>query len=164
MLYLREFDAENLQKLEGTEGAAFPFWSPDSRSIGFFAGGKLQKIHVSGGLPQMICEIVGGGGTWGGTWNRDGVIIFGTRIGGLFKTLATGGEPSPLTTSDQPDDFEFSHRYPQFLPDGRSYLYYSHEAIYLGSLNGIEPKKLFRADTSVIYAPPGTCSSSARER
>lgn len=150
MLYLRQFDAENVQKLGGTKGASYPFWSPDSRSIGFFAGGRLKKIQISGGLPQILCEA----GWTGGTWNRDGVIIFGTRTGGLFKTSVTDGERSPLTTSDQ-QNADFSHRWPLFLPDGRSFLYFSNGAIYLGSLDGIETRKLFQADANVIYVPPG---------
>ncbi|MDQ3256192.1 MAG: hypothetical protein M3R15_20235, partial [Acidobacteriota bacterium] len=156
-LYLRPLDALAAQLLAGTDGAAHPFWSPDNRFIGFFADGKLKKVAASGGPPQTICNAPGGRG---GAWNRDDVIIFTPDPNdGLYRVSAAGGEPSPLTTPDR-SRLEGSHRWPQFLPDGRSFLYFitgppESRGIYLGSLDSKETKRLLPTDSSAVYAPPG---------
>jgi hypothetical protein len=114
-LWVRSLDALAPRPLAGTEGAAIPFWSPDSRFLGFFADGKVKKIEVSGGLPITLCAL--GGPGVGGTWNRDGVIVFGP--GGaraLQKVSASGGEPTAATTLAAG---EVGHLRPTFLPDGR---------------------------------------------
>lgn len=103
-IYLRPLNAEQAQKLEGTDGAIYPFWAPDSRSIGFFAGGKLKRIEASGGPAQILCNAQAGRS---GSWNRDGVIIFAsyrrdqTIAHDLYRVSATGGEPSLLTRLEQ---------------------------------------------------------------
>src|SRR5947209_19093231 len=100
----------------GTDVASFPFWSSDSRFIGFFAGGKLKKSEVSGAAPQVIAEAPSGRG---GTWNREGIIVFAGGINtGLNQVQAGGGLPTPVTTLDSSRG-ETSHRLPQCLPDGR---------------------------------------------
>ncbi|MEO8436146.1 MAG: protein kinase [Pyrinomonadaceae bacterium] len=159
-LFVRSLDSLSAQALPGTEGAAgnsAPFWSPDSRFIGFSAGGKLKKIDASGGPPQTVCDAA----SRGGTWNRDGVIIFGSGASGpLFRVSAAGGEPSPVTTLDQARS-ETSHRWPFFLPDGKHFLYFvrSNQAenggVYAGSLDGKETKRLLPATLNAAYAPPG---------
>jgi hypothetical protein len=119
-LWVRRMDAVDGELLPGTEDASFPFWSPDSRLVAFFAEGKLKKIDAAGGRPQTICDALAGEG---GTWNRDGVIVFAPApTGGLSRVAAVGGAPSLLTTPD-PSRKETSHRWPQFLPDGRRFLY-----------------------------------------
>src|SRR5215470_3588648 len=139
-LWVRQLDSLTPQPLPETDGAGYPFWSPDGRFIGFFAGGKLKKIDVSGGSPQTLCEAPN---SRGGTWNRDGVIVFAPRTtSALYRVSAAGGDPAPLTTLDQAS--EASHRWPQFLPDGRHYLYLSRQersGIYLGSLDSKETRR-----------------------
>jgi eukaryotic-like serine/threonine-protein kinase len=119
-LWVRRLDALDGQPLPGTEEAAFPFWAPDSRVVAFFAQGKLKKIDTAGGPAQAICDAPAGEG---GTWNRDGVIIFAPdQTTGLFRVPASGGVSTAVTTLDQSQG-ELSHRWPQFLPDDRHFLY-----------------------------------------
>jgi hypothetical protein len=119
-LWLRRFDALDGQPLRGTEDATFPFWSPDGRFVAFFAQGKLKKIDASGGSAQTIADAPAGEG---GTWNRDDDIIFAPdETTGLLKVSASGGIASAVTTLDAGRG-ESSHRWPQFLPDGRHFLY-----------------------------------------
>src|SRR5262249_26681451 len=112
---------------------------------------------ASGGPPQVICNAPD---PRGGAWNRDDVIIFtaGTTEG-LSRVSAAGGDPSVLTTLDRSRG-EYSHRWPQFLPDGRSFLYFTNAAsesrgVYLGSLDSKETRRLLLTDSSALYAPPG---------
>src|SRR5207247_1417076 len=108
------------QILAGTEGGSFPFWSPDSRSIGFFADGKLKTMEVIGGSPSTVCEIADGRG---GSWNAGGTIIFAGRYGPIYRVSASGGSnPVPVTAFD-PAHRDATHRWPQFLPDGRHFLF-----------------------------------------
>src|SRR5262245_37739212 len=99
--------------MPGTEDAASPFWSPDSRWVGFFASGKLKKIDIAGALPTTLCNVVE---FRGGTWSRDGTIVFATTGGGpLQKVSEAGGVPTTVTTLAQGDG---GHWRPSFLPDG----------------------------------------------
>ena len=118
-LWLRDLDALNGRILQGTSGASYPFWSPDSRSVGFFADNRLKKIDVNGGPALTLCDATAGRG---GTWNQDDIIVYGLLNGGLFRVPAAGGRSAALTEPD-PAGSEFSHRYPWFLPDGRHFLY-----------------------------------------
>ncbi len=102
----------------GHRGAAFPFWSPDSRFVGLFSNGKLLKIDVTGGPPQTVCTCSGRGATW----NREGVIVFNNGQGPLFRVSSGGGQPSPFT---QLAAGQQGHAFPSFLPDGRHVLYYA---------------------------------------
>src|SRR5262249_31457992 len=137
-LWVRPLDSTEAKPLAGTHGASFPFWSPDSRFIGFFADGQLKKIEVTGGLVQPLCEApypLGGG------WSRDEVILFGGEPGGLSRISATGGEVTQVTTRDRSRQ-EITHRTPTFLPDDRHFLYgivsgqKETRGVYLGSLDG----------------------------
>jgi len=160
-LWVRSLDSVVAQPLAGTEGAfpqSPPFWSPDSRSIGFFAGGNLRRVEVTGGSPQTICQASQGRG---GTWNRDGVIVFANiESSTLYHVSAAGGVPTPMTSLD-PSGQEDTHRAPSFLPDGRHFLYFvrsaqpEREGIYVGSLDQKESKLLVRSETGALYAPPG---------
>jgi eukaryotic-like serine/threonine-protein kinase len=157
-LWIRPLNSPAAQMLPGTEGAGSSFWSADSRSIGFFAAGKLKRIDVAGGTPQNICDTTEGRG---GTWNRDGIIVF-SAVGsdGLFRVSASGGVPTLVTKLDQSRQ-ETWHRMPYFLPDGKHFLYTANSArpedsgIYLGALDSNETKRLFGLSTNAVYAPPG---------
>jgi eukaryotic-like serine/threonine-protein kinase len=154
-LWVRALDATAAQPLAGTENAEYPFWSPDNRSIGFFAGGKLKRVDIGGGPPQALADASAGRG---GSWNRDGMILFAeSNAGPLLRVSASGGEPSVLTRMGAGHT---SHRFPQFLPDGRHFLFFvqgSPEAqgIYFGSLDRGEPRRVEATDTAGLWAPPG---------
>jgi len=124
-LWIRAMDSLEVRPLPGTEivGPATPppFWSPDGRFVAWDAGGRLKKLDVSGGLPQTLCDLPSGSVAVGGSWNRDGDIIFG-NFGGLLRVRETGGAASPLTTLDPSRKEEF-HLLPTFLPDGRHFVY-----------------------------------------
>ncbi len=162
LLWIRPLDSLSAQPLTGTENPSLPFWSPDSRFIGFFADGKLKKIDASGGPPQTLCDAPVGRG---GSWSREGVILFSPATGGpLYRVFASGGLATSVTRFD-PSRGEDSHRWPFFLPDGRHFLYtvtnfasggqQEKIGIYAGSLDSKEEKLLLRANSSVAYAPPG---------
>lgn len=160
-LWVRQMASTKAQPLAVTEGgAAYPFWSPDSRSIGFFSGGKLNRIEATGGSPQTLAEAKSGRG---GTWNADGVILFSpTPASPLFRVPASGGEAIAATKLP---DWSGSHRFAQFLPDGGHFLFYAEGtpehpgqvdgALYLGSLNSKDLKRLTDANSSGLYLPPG---------
>ena len=120
LLWVRPLDAVVAQSLAGTEGATYPFWSPDSRFVAFLAQGKLKKIDVSGGAPLTLCDASLGAT---GAWNRDDVILFTPKGGApLYRVSASGGTPSPVTTFDTASG-DTQHWFPFFLPDGRHFLY-----------------------------------------
>ncbi|MEK6322704.1 MAG: protein kinase [Acidobacteriota bacterium] len=154
-LWVRALDDTEAKALPGTEGAILPFWSPDSRWIGFFATGKLKKIEVSGGLAQTLCDA--GVGT-GGTWSRDGVILFSALGGGgVSRVSAAGGEVTSVMKPDlERQETEYFH--PCFLPDGRHFLYFSlsgqkeTRGVYLGSLDGGVNQRLLGDDSNAVYA------------
>jgi eukaryotic-like serine/threonine-protein kinase len=136
-LFIRRLDSLTPRELPGTTGAAFPFWAPDGRSVGFFAEGKVKQIDVSGGPPVVIAAApIPRGGTWG----PDGTILFSDSVGALKQVAASGGTPAPLTKLDLANG-ETSHRWPQFLPGGRRFLYWvlsskpNRTGVYLGSLD-----------------------------
>ncbi len=148
-LWVRGMDGLVAQPVTGTEGAISPFWSPDSRSIGFTAQGKLKRVDVLGGQPVVICDT---DFFATGSWSRDDVILFTPAPGaGLHRVPATGGMPVPVTEPD-PDAGDVDHRNPYFLPDGRHFLYLAvgsatggpndPRAIYVGSLDQTEPARL----------------------
>jgi serine/threonine protein kinase/Tol biopolymer transport system component len=155
LLWVRPLGSLTAQPLPGTEGAAAPFWSPDSRAIGFFAQGKLKKIALSGEPPATLCDAPAGRG---GAWNRDGVILFVPHPNaGIHRVPATGGTPAPVTAPDAARQ-ESSHLWPGFLPDGRRFLYLvtgqqANEAgIYLASLDGREKQRLTTATSGALVA------------
>lgn len=154
LLYLRPVRSLTFKRLGGTDGASQPFWSPDGRFIAFFAEGRLKKVSVDGGAPQNLSEAQGASG---GSWNPDGVIIFGSAKG-LFKVSAEGGKPVPFTTVS---GGESGHYWPDFLPDGRHFLYLSWSAqpgersVYVGDLESKEKRRLLTAESNAVYAEPG---------
>ncbi len=153
-LYLRRLDSAEAQPLGGTDGAIYPFWSPDSRWIGFFAGGKLKKIEVSGGPPVVLCDAPNGKG---GTWNRDGVIVFAPAHDTPLHRVPAAGGPSTAITKISEERRENSHRLPQFLPDGKHFIYLARatsgeHGIRAGSLDGGEEKALMGNWSAPQYA------------
>lgn len=158
MLWLRSLDSVAAQVLPGTEGAAYlPFWSPDSRFIGFFVQGKLKKVDASGGPPQTLCEIQGA--LVGGSWSADGTILFGSPASGLFKVSQAGGTPMPALMPDSSKG-EIGLMRPWFLPDGKHFLYETRNlrpdknGIYLATLDGKERRWLVNSRQAGAYAPP----------
>jgi len=160
ILWAYEVGGRRTSSLNGTEGASYPFWSPDGKFIGFFADGKLKKVDVSGGQVQVLCDAPNGRG---GTWNRDGVIVFSPdAIAGLFRVTSSGGFPVEITKLDA-SRFETSHRWPVFLPDGKHFLYLGanfagqleNNAIFLGSLDSQERRLLVSTSANAAYAEPG---------
>ena len=164
MLWVRAFSSIKAQVLSGTEEAAFPFWSPDSRSIGFFTPGKLKRIDAAGGPTLSVCDIAAGAGSRGGTWNREGLILFApSTTSPIFQVPANGGTATPLTQLDTARRVG-THRWPFFLPDQRHFLYLARasgpggstqtdaEGIFVASLDGQVNKLLVRAVSSVVYA------------
>jgi eukaryotic-like serine/threonine-protein kinase len=156
-LWLRPLDQAVAQPLAGTEGASFPFWAPDGRAIAFFGEGKLKRTDLTGGRPQVLADAANGRG---GTWNADGVILFASITPfPLMRVTATGGVPAPLT---QFAPGQLTHRWPQFLPDGRRFLFFAISArpetrgVYVGSLDGGEPRRVIDAEMAAFFAPPAS--------
>jgi eukaryotic-like serine/threonine-protein kinase len=157
-LWVRALDALTPRTLPGTDGALAPFWSPEGRFIDFLAAGKLKKIELSGGPAIALCDTNQG---LGGAWNRDGVIVFSRGQGdGLYRVSASGGVATPVTTLEAARG-ETGHYWPQFLPDGRHFVYFSissareNNGINLGSLDAQQSKRLINVDSSVAYVAPG---------
>ncbi len=159
-LWLRALDSLTAQALPGTEGGIYPFWSPDGRFIGFFAQGKLKKIEISGGPPQALCDAPF---PLGGTWNREGVIVFAPNYKDpLYRISAGGGEATPVTTVDRSRNE--THLWPHFLPDGHDFLYLSwnspnvpRDVVNVASLDSKESKRYFlmAGNSNVAYVPQG---------
>ncbi|HUS18655.1 MAG TPA: protein kinase [Terriglobales bacterium] len=155
-LWVRPLQSMSAQRLVGTEGCSFPFWSADSKWIGFFAEGKLKKIAVSGGPAMTLAEATN---PRGGAWGKDDVILYAPNFqGGLFRISARGGTPSAVTVLS---GGQTTHRWPFFLPDGNSFLYLatSHSAatdsglgIYFATLDGKMNRLVMPSDTGVQYA------------
>jgi serine/threonine protein kinase/Tol biopolymer transport system component len=162
MLWIRPLNLAVAQLMSGTEGATYPFWSADSRYVGFFAANKLNKVDASGGPPQALCDAPAGRG---GSWATTGAIVFAPDTGsGLARVEAAGGTRVPLTTLEPK---ETSHRWPDFLPDGNHFLYFARgttsadSGVYVAGLDSKDKDKdkdrklLLRNDSNAIYAAPG---------
>jgi len=161
LLYVRALSGGVAQALTGTDDAIYPFWSPDGRSIGFFAGGKLKKIDASGGPAQTLADAPT---PRGGTWSPAGVIVFApSTSGGLSKVSDDGGVATPVTQLDR-ERGDVTHRLPSFLPDGRHFLYLAQRSalnldntgsIVVGSVDGDMSRRLLNGSSNVGYAPSG---------
>jgi eukaryotic-like serine/threonine-protein kinase len=120
-LFVRRLESAQLTRLEGTKSCEFPFWSPDSQHIGFFAESKLKRIPVAGGSAMVLCDVAD---TRGGSWGSKGVILFAPNLQGLFRVSESGGNATAVTQLDKKVG-ENSHRFPVFLPDGNRFLYFA---------------------------------------
>jgi len=163
-IWLRPVGTLVAAPIAGTEQGAFPFWSPDSRFIAFFASGKLRKVAIAGGPPTVLCDLNTRGSALGGTWSRDNVIVFspGSVGAGLSRVSSAGGIPTEVTRLD-PATGESNHRWPYFLPDGRHFIYTASTGICcpaakpakirVASLDSAEPAvTLFEVESAVTYA------------
>ena len=160
VIWTHELGGRLQTPVPGTEDASHPFWSPDGRSIAFFANGKLKKADLSGGLVQVLCDAANGRG---GAWSAEGTILFSPDpFSGISRMSSSGGTPVELTKLDA-SRFESSHRWPVFLPDGRHFLYLADNfsahvekiAIFLGSLDSGDRRLIVSARSNVAYADPG---------
>ncbi len=162
VLWIYEVGQQQARKLSQTGGARFPFWSPDGKSLAFFADGKLKKLDVAGGPVQTICDAPSGRG---GAWNSDGVIVFtpeGDLLEGLYRVPATGGTPKQISTPDAGRG-ENTNRWPEFLPDGKHFLYFGGDvagsadsnAIFLGALDSNQKSFITKGTGNVAYVAPG---------
>jgi serine/threonine protein kinase len=165
-LWVRSLGSTTAKALTTTEGgAAYPFWSPDSRSIGFFSGGKLKTIDVDGVSLQTVADAPSGRG---GSWSTQGVILFAPGSANpLMRVPAAGGEAVAATKLDASG----SHRFPQFLPDGSHFIFYAERpptsasapssesdvlnSVYLGTLGSFETKRLTAADSAGLFISSG---------
>jgi eukaryotic-like serine/threonine-protein kinase len=165
VLWVRSFDALENRALPGTEGASLPFWSPDGRTIGFFAGGKLKRIDVAGGTPLVITDAPN---ARGGAWNADGVILFASGVSAPIKRVSTRGGPvenvTEVNAKNGPD-----HRWPQFLPDGKRFLFSSTlgtpdtNGVYLSSLDKTPPVRVLASDAAGRFAAPNVLLTIIRQ-
>jgi serine/threonine protein kinase len=154
-LWLRPLASTLGRTLPGTEGASFPFWSPDGKSIGFFADNKLKRFDLDS---QAVTTLADAPAARGGAWHADGTILFAPRPSGpLSRISASGGEPAILTRLEKGQN---DHRAPFLLPDGRHFLYYSRgeaqvRGVWVARVDGSEPRRLLDADASAVYAASG---------
>ena len=149
-LWVRSLDAPSARPLPGTEAGLYPFWSPDSRSIGFFANSRLKRLDLDGGRAQMLANVVTPAG---GTWNLAGTILYVPNDnGGVFRVSAAGGDTSPLTPRRSP----LATRNPQFLPDGRHFLFFvargGEPGVYIGELGNDTVRRILAADAPAVYS------------
>jgi serine/threonine protein kinase/Tol biopolymer transport system component len=160
-IWIRALSALSPQKLDKTEGAEFPFWSPDSKNIAFFADDKLKRIAVTGGSPVNICDVTAGdGGAWfqpegSSDSSSQGLILFAPAPGSIQRVPASGGVPTPVTKLAPG---EAAHIYPQFLPDGKRFLYFvlggAKPGIYVQTLGSEQRTFLLETPGRAVYAPP----------
>ncbi|MEO8190244.1 MAG: protein kinase [Acidobacteriota bacterium] len=157
LLFLRALDSLDSRRLEGTDGAAFPFWAPDGHSLAYFARGKLLKIEATGGSPQILCDAPN---ARGGSWGSRGTIVFSINAGGeVHRVGENGGQSTGLPyLVARPHE---TNRWPSFLPDGIHFLYFvlagdpNLAGTYMASLESREITRLTPADGGGFYAAPG---------
>ncbi|MGH9605684.1 MAG: protein kinase domain-containing protein [Terracidiphilus sp.] len=159
-LWVRRLDSLTAARLQGTDDASYPFWSPESNQLAFFQDNKLKKIDLAGGPPVLLCDAPN---ARGGTWSRRNLIVFASGMNELESVSGAGGNPTPVA-SHTGSGAGFSNRWPEFLPDAKHFLYLSGElpaagtsklGIYVGEIGSKESKFLFQADSGALYAPPG---------
>jgi serine/threonine protein kinase len=152
-LYVRELNSSEAKLLPGSDQPLEPFWSPDSKSIAYGSNGKLKRSDLSGGNAQVLCD---SGRMVGGSWSRDGVIVFGPDYRHpLVQVSAKGGEPQPVAMNVEEGSAE-RHRYPYFLPDGRRFLFYREtRGVWAGSLDSPEITQVLPDNTPTVYSKDG---------
>jgi serine/threonine protein kinase/Tol biopolymer transport system component len=156
-LYLHDLASGATRRLDGTDGAASPFWSGDGRSVGYVAGRRLMRTEVAGGTPRAVMDVPDA--FLGAAWNRDDALVVSLRYG-LYRMPSAGGTPIQVTSLDRSRQ-ENSHRWPQFLPDGQRFVFVARSgrpdksSAYVGFLDGRPPARLMEASAQVRYAPSG---------
>jgi Tol biopolymer transport system component len=156
ILWVRDLSLPMPAELAETSGAAYPFWSPDGRRIGYFAGGRLYTMEASGGTVRTVCDAAY---ARGGTWAPGDVILFAQQWQPLHRVAASGGVPVAVTELGR----DVSHRFPHFLPDGKHFIYIGfsfaraagNTTVYVGGLGSTESRPLVKASAAALYAPPG---------
>ena len=148
MVWVHDFATNRSDVLGGTDDASYPFWSPDGRFIGFFAAGNLKKIDAAGGPALTICEAPSGRG---GSWNADNVIVFAPTISSpIFRVSAAGGQPGQVTVTSKSS----RQRWPQFLPDGKHFLFVDGNGLAAGSLDSRTSTLLIPESSNAAFLPP----------
>ncbi len=156
-LWLRSLDSPSARPLAGTERAAMPFWSPDSRAIGFFADSRLKIMDIDGGSAKALMSLAAA--PQGGAWNRDGTIVFSpVPASPILRASAEGGEAVAVTRVESPQ--QRGHSFPQLLPDGRHFIFFvtgspEGRGVYVGQFDGLDSRRLFEADAPAAYAASG---------
>lgn len=149
LIFVRTLSSGTTQPLQGTEGATYPFWSGDGRNLAFFADSKLKRVPAAGGVVQILCDAPTGRG---GTWNKEGVIVFTPGLKEpLFKIADSGGTPAAVTVTKQSAGFQ-SHRWPSFLPDGKHFLFTTDDGVGVGSLDSMESHVFLETKSNAIYS------------
>lgn len=155
-LWVQNLQLSVAQPVPGTEDPTGPFWAPDSKSLAFFSRGKLKKVSLEDALPQDLADVALD--LAGGTWNLDGIIVFASPPGdGLSRVSADGGPVTRATTLDAARG-ETGHRWPQFLPDGRHFIFYvrssvpANSGVYVGSLDSDSKRQVFGSVANAVYA------------
>ena len=157
-LWVRALDSLEMRRIQDTDDAKYPFWSPDGRSIAFFAANRLRRVAPEGGTIQTICD---SGSGFGGSWSQTGQILFGSEFGsGIQSVSATGGPVSAVTALDKARG-EVTHFFPAFLPDGKHFIFVARNvdpdktSIMLAAVDGKETRPLLRSDSMAVPASPG---------
>jgi eukaryotic-like serine/threonine-protein kinase len=158
-LWIRALGDPKPQLIANSDGATEPFWSPDSRSVGYFAGGKMHRVDIAGGSPRLITDASNGRGA---SWSPNGTILYGPNPSlGLWTVADSGGVGVPFSKVD-PAVHSPNRRWPQILPDGSHFICFarsdvstSESGVFAGSLGGGPLKLVIHSDSSAIYAPPG---------
>ena len=157
-LWIRPLHESKSQLIANTDGVTEPFWSPDSRSVGYFAAGKMYRVEVTGGSPRAVTDAINGRG---GSWSPNGTILYAPNTALGLRTVAdSGGTGQPLGQAE-PDSHSPNRRWPQILPDGQHFICFSRadlaaeSGVFAGSLDGSALKLVLHNDSSAIYAAPG---------
>ena len=158
-LWLRRLASLTPIRLNGTEGASFPFWSPDSASLGYFARSMMRRVDIAGGPSRPLAAAADGRGA---SWSSDGKIIFAAETGDSLQVVSeNGGQVSRVTQLDAARG-EADHRWPQFLPGGRRFIFFSRpsvghesdEGVYISSLDGERPRMVLPTSAGAVFLPP----------
>jgi len=159
VINVQKLGTRTVTTLAGTEGASYPFWSPDNQYVGFYADGKLKKVAIAGGAPQVLTLAPNGRG---GSWGRKNVILFAPQTGSAIWRIDPDGSHAENLTGKMMTEKESSHRWPVFLPDGERYLFWGgdfanldddpNSGIYVSSLGGHERKRILLSHSNAGYA------------
>jgi Tol biopolymer transport system component len=160
-IWVREVASTEMRRVKGTEGARYPFWSPDSRKIGFFGAGELRVVDLHGTPPVTLAATAVPVDARGATWAGDTILYAPSFSGGLMQVSATGGKPEPVTVID-PEGKIGTHRFPWFLPDGEHFLVYAASGtgmepaeVHIGSLGSSSTRRLVDSHSVAVFAQPG---------